>query len=128
MAHLLSDLKAKDAFTVLEYCLGKDEPVLRERALQLIHDFSKEALESLAFFNASHAAVQLVYLQNPHSVSEIFLFKAVINLLKKYHFLRLKILKLKFIIPLRCTNGPSINAMEVKSRKSYDSNWARFSI
>jgi hypothetical protein len=82
MAHLLSDLKAKDAFTVLEYCLDKDEPVLRERSLQLIQHFAKIALESQAFFNASHAAIKLVYLQNPHSVSEIFLFNAVINLLK----------------------------------------------
>jgi hypothetical protein len=84
MKHFLSDLKAKDAFTVLEYCLDtdKDEPVLRDRALQLIKHFAKEALESQAFFNASHAAVTLVYLQNPYSVPEIFLFNAVINFSK----------------------------------------------
>jgi hypothetical protein len=92
MKHFLSGLKAKDAFTVLEYCLdtGKDEPVLRDRALQLIQHFAKEALESHAFFNASHAAIKLVYLQNLYSVPEIFLFNAVINLFKK----------IKFIFPL----------------------------
>jgi hypothetical protein len=79
MEHFFFELKAKDSLRMLEYCLGKDEPVLRERSLQLIRGFSKEALESQAFLKASKAAVKEVYLQNSLSVSEMFLFKAVIS-------------------------------------------------
>jgi hypothetical protein len=69
----------KDAFTLLEYCLGKDEPELRARAIELIQRFTKEALESKAFLDASRAAVEVVFSLDELSVSEIFLFKAVIN-------------------------------------------------
>jgi hypothetical protein len=73
------DFDVKDAFTLLEYCMGKDEPELRARAIQLIQRFTKEALESNAFLDSSRATVEVVFSLDELSVSENFLFKAVIS-------------------------------------------------
>jgi hypothetical protein len=70
-------MEIKDAFTLLEFSVGKDEPELRGRAIQLIQCFTKEALESKAFLDASRAVVEVVFTLDELSVSEIFLFKAV---------------------------------------------------
>jgi hypothetical protein len=77
------DLDVKDAFTLLEYCMGKDEPELRARAIQMIQCFTKEALESKAFLDSSRATVEVIFALDELSVSEIFFFKAVINILKE---------------------------------------------
>jgi hypothetical protein len=73
-------MKVKDAFSLLEYCLGKDEPELRARAIQLIQRFTEEALDSKAFLDASRAVVEVVFSLDELSVSEICLFKAVISI------------------------------------------------
>jgi hypothetical protein len=77
MKYLEVGLEIRHSFTMLEYCLGKDEPELRERAVQLIQRFTEDALESQAFLNSSRAAVEVVFKLDELSVTEIFLFNAV---------------------------------------------------
>jgi hypothetical protein len=79
MDYFHTSMKLEDVFTVLEYCVGKDEPELRARAIQLIQRFTKEALESSEFLVSSRAVVEMILSLDELSVSEIFLFKAVIN-------------------------------------------------
>jgi hypothetical protein len=64
---------------VLDYCLGKNEPALQARAIQLISRFSKEAIGSPAFLEAGREAVVEAFGRDQLSaaVSEVFLFKAV---------------------------------------------------
>jgi hypothetical protein len=71
-------LNVNDAFTVLAYCLGKDEPELRARTIQLIQRFTKDALESYEFLDASRKVVEMVFSLDELSISEIRLFNAVI--------------------------------------------------
>jgi hypothetical protein len=68
-----------EAFTLLESCLGKDEPELRARAIQLIQRCSEVALNSQEFLDASREVVEEVFSLNEFSVSEIFLFKVVFS-------------------------------------------------
>jgi hypothetical protein len=78
MNYFYGELNVKDAFNVLKYCLKKDEPELRARAMQLIQRRTKEALESREFLEASRELVEVVFSLDELSISEIDLFKAVI--------------------------------------------------
>jgi hypothetical protein len=79
MQYFHDEMLVGDAFTLLEYCLGKDEPELMARAIQLIQRFSQKALMSQEFLDSNRELVEMVFSLEEFSVSEIFLFKAVIS-------------------------------------------------
>jgi hypothetical protein len=75
--YLHDNLLPKDAFTVLDYCVGKNEHKLNARSIQLITRFSKEVFGSKSFLESRRESVEEVFGLEELSVNEVFLFKAV---------------------------------------------------